>query len=116
MSSSETVLADMPGSSPEVQHTDDGHPTDTHYVRIAVLLAVMTAAEVALSYIKGLKGMLLVAPLLVIMAAKFVIVALHFMHLKWDSKVLTRLFYAGLLLAFGVYIAALSTFRIFNNG
>jgi hypothetical protein len=30
--------------------------------------------------------------------------------------VLTRLFYAGLFLAVGVYIAALSTFRLFNNG
>ncbi len=112
--SSDTALADVPGTSP-LAH-EDAHPSDTHYVRVAVLLAVMTALEVGLSYIKGLKGMLLVAPLLIIMALKFGLVALHFMHLKWDSKVLTRLFYAGLFLAVGVYIAALSTFRIFNNG
>jgi cytochrome c oxidase subunit 4 len=47
------------------------------------------------------------------MAIKFVMVALHFMHLKFDSKVLTRVFYSGLLLAVTVYVAALSTFRIF---
>ncbi|MDQ6696487.1 MAG: cytochrome C oxidase subunit IV family protein [Actinomycetota bacterium] len=111
---SDSALADVPGTS-TLAH-DEAHPTDTHYVRIAVLLAVMTAVEVALSYIHGLKGMLLVAPLLLIMALKFGIVALHFMHLKWDSKVLTRLFYAGLFLAVGVYVAALSTFRLFNNG
>lgn len=110
----ETALADVPGTSPQVR--DEAHPTDVHYVRIAVLLAVMTAIEVALTYIHGLKGMLLVAPLLLIMALKFGLVALHFMHLKWDSKVLTRVFYAGLFLAFGVYIAALSTFALFNNG
>ncbi len=111
---SETALADVPGTSPQVH--DDAHPTDTHYVRIAVILAVLTAMEVSLSYVKALKGMVLVAPLLIIMAIKFGMVALHFMHLKWDSKVLTRLFYAGLFLAVGVYIAALSTFRLFNNG
>lgn len=111
---SDTALADVPGTSTSAH--DEAHPTDTHYVRVAIVLAVMTAVEVGLSYIKGLKGMLLVAPLLLIMALKFGIVALHFMHLKWDSKVLTRLFYAGLFLAVGVYIAALSTFRLFNNG
>ncbi len=110
----ETALADIPGTAPEAH--DEHHPTDTHYVRIAIVLAVMTAVEVGLSYIKGLNGLALVIPLLVIMALKFGIVALHFMHLKWDSKVLTRLFYAGLLLAVFVYIAALSTFRLFNNG
>ena len=112
--SSDTGLADAPGTSP-LAH-DEAHPSDTHYVRVAVVLAVMTAIEVALSYIEGLEGMLLVVPLLVIMALKFGLVALHFMHLKWDSKVLTRLFYAGLFLAVGVYIAALSTFRLFSNG
>ena len=76
----------------------------------------MTTIEVALSYINGLEGLALVIPLLVIMAIKFGIVALQFMHLKWDSRILTRLFYAGVFLAVGVYIIMLSTFRLFNNG
>ena len=49
------------------------------------------------------------------MAIKFVIIAAFFMHLKFDSKILTRVFYAGLFLAAGVYVAALATFRIFGN-
>jgi cytochrome c oxidase subunit 4 len=49
------------------------------------------------------------------MAIKFVIIAAFFMHLKFDSKVLTRVFYTGLFLAVGVYIAALCTFRIFQG-
>ena len=104
-------VADVPGTSP-VAH-DEAHPSDTHYVRIALFLAVLTAFEVSLSYINGLDGLVLLFPLLVIMAIKFGMVALHFMHLKWDSKVLTRLFYAGVFLALGVYLAALSTFRLF---
>jgi cytochrome c oxidase subunit 4 len=110
--SSDTGLADIPGTAPQVH--DDAHPTDLHYVRVAVFLAVMTAIEVALSYI-GVEGLALVIPLLIIMAIKFAVVALQFMHLKWDSKVLTRLFYAGVFLAVGVYVVALSTFRLFNG-
>jgi cytochrome c oxidase subunit 4 len=83
---------------------------------VAVFLAVMTTIEVALSYINGLEGLALVIPLLVIMAIKFGLVALQFMHLKWDSRVLTRLFYGGVFLAVGVYIVMLSTFQLFNNG
>ena len=114
MTTTESPLADMPGTAADA-HGDEAHVSDNHYVRVAIFLAVLTAIEVALSYIEGLDGLLLLIPLLVIMAIKFGVVALHFMHLKWDSKVLTRVFYAGLFLATGVYIAALSTFQVFNG-
>lgn len=110
----ETALADVPGTAPEVH--DSAHPSDVHYVRVAVFLAVMTAIEVALSYINGLNGLALVVPLLFIMGLKFGIVAAQFMHLKWDSKVLTWLFYAGVFLAVGVYVIALSTMLVFSRG
>ena len=42
------------------------------------------------------------------------LVAAQFMHLKFDNKILTRIFYGGLFLAIGVYLIALSTFRIWN--
>lgn len=90
------------------------HPKDSYYVRIAVILALLTGLEVAMSYI-GLEGLALVLPLLVVMAIKFVMVALHFMHLKFDSKLLRNVFYSGLLLAVGVYVVALTTFEVFFN-
>ena len=105
-----TVPTDAHG---EVEVTEAHHPTDLYYVRIAVALAVLTAIEVALSYIPGLKGLALLAPLMVIMAIKFVVVASNFMHLKFDNKLLTRVFYSGLLLAVGVYIAVLTTLHVF---
>jgi cytochrome c oxidase subunit 4 len=37
----------------------------------------------------------------------------YFMHLKFDNKVFSFLFYAGLFLAVGVYIAFLATFKFF---
>jgi len=47
------------------------------------------------------------------MAIKFVMVVSYFMHLKFDNKLFSWLFYAGLFLAVGVYVTALSTFHFF---
>ena len=86
--------------------------TDMGYVKIAIILAIMTAAEVTLTYIH-LPGKLFMAILLTLMVAKFWTVVSYFMHLKFDNKIFTRLFYAGLFLATFVYIAALCTFQFF---
>jgi cytochrome c oxidase subunit IV len=101
----------------EAEHADehhDDHASDTLYIQIALGLAVLTGMEVAWPYIVD-DGPILMFPLLIVMAIKFVIIAAFFMHLKFDSKILTRVFYSGLFLAVGVYIAALCTFRIFQG-
>lgn len=101
---------------------DEHGPADKYYVRIAIALAVITAVEVAWSYLpwwedaSGFTSFIEVGGLLVMMAIKFVIVASNFMHLKFDSKVLTRVFYSGLALALGVYVGALVTFEFFQGG
>ena len=100
-------------------HASDDHEehglTDKQYVGVALVLAVMTGLEVALSY-AGLTGAAFMAPLLILMVLKFVTVVSLFMHLKFDSKLFSWLFYSGLLLAIFVYIAALSTFHFFSPG
>ena len=100
----------------EHDHADghDDHASDTLYIQIALGLAVLTGMEIAWPYIVD-DGPILMFPLLIVMAIKFVIIAAFFMHLKFDSKVLTRVFYTGLFLAVGVYLAALTTFQIFSN-
>ncbi|MEJ7585116.1 MAG: cytochrome C oxidase subunit IV family protein [Acidimicrobiales bacterium] len=109
-----TATAAVEDAHPEpVEPGEDHHPSDAHYVRVAVALAVITGAEVALTYL-GVPAWAEVTGLLVMMAIKFFVVAAQFMHLKFDSKVLSRLFYAGLFLAVGVYLAALFTFRVFS--
>jgi len=50
----------------------------------------------------------------VLMAVKFLIVVSYFMHLKFDNRIFSVLFYAGLLLAITVYVIALFTFRFFD--
>jgi cytochrome c oxidase subunit IV len=87
--------------------------TDRQYIVIALILAVITALEVTLTYIDV--GAFFLPALLIMMAAKFLIVVSYFMHLKFDHRIFSFLFYTGLVLALGVYIAALGTFHFFSG-
>jgi cytochrome c oxidase subunit 4 len=90
----------------------EGHPSELEYVKVAVFLAAVTAAEVAIYYITGLRRVLPYA-LLVLSVVKFSMVVLWFMHLKFDSRMFRRLFLVGIVLALGVYAIVLGTFGIF---
>ena len=94
------------------EHED--HWTDLKYVQLALALAVITAIEVALSYMVDDLGPVFLPLLLILMAIKFFSVVLFFMHLKFDSRLFSILFYMGLGLAVAVYVAALFTFQFFN--
>ncbi|MGH9154300.1 MAG: cytochrome C oxidase subunit IV family protein [Acidimicrobiales bacterium] len=88
------------------------HPTDAKYVRIALILGVLTAIEVGLYYTSFSDG-LTNAVLLALAGTKFVIVAAYFMHLKFDNKLLRRLFTTGFVLASFCYVAYLVTMGVF---
>lgn len=99
-------------SGQHVDHSADGHvhPNDRKYAKIAVILAVITALEIAVYYIE-MDDRLLIALLMPMMVAKFVIVAGYFMHLKFDSPLFTKLFIAGLAFASVVYTVMFVTFQ-----
>jgi cytochrome c oxidase subunit 4 len=82
------------------------------YVRIALILAAITALEVATYYVDF--GRLFLPALMIMMVVKFIMVVSYFMHLKFDNKLFTWIFYAGLILAIGVYCVALATFHFFS--
>jgi len=98
-------------------HTHDthAHPTPGLYLKIAVVLFVLTALEV-LAFEAGRGGLgaglrpviepIVVELLVVLSAAKFVLVAMFYMHLKQDPRLLANLFVMPLLIA-AVVIAAL---------
>lgn len=113
--SSTAAVEDVHEAQDHAPDHDAHHPSDGHYVRIAIALALITGLEVAWTYIDALPKWAVVGGLLLMMAIKFVTVASQFMHLKFDSKVLSRLFYAGLILATSVYVAALFTFELFTT-
>jgi cytochrome c oxidase subunit IV len=88
------------------------HPGPAQYIKVAVILALATAAEVGLYYM-NLPHPLLVALLFFFAIIKFALVVLFFMHLRFDSRLFRRLFVTGVLLAVGVYVVVLLTFRVF---
>ena len=92
----------------------EGHPTDLTYIKVALFLAFITAAEVAVSY-TDIDAIAQIALLIPMMVVKFATVVSYFMHLKFDNKLFTYVFYMGLLLAFGVYLGALTTFHFWNK-
>ena len=88
------------------------HPTEAQYIKIALILGVVTALEVGLYYTKINQG-ITNGFLLVLAGFKFVMVAAYFMHLKFDNHVLRRLFITGFVLACVVYVAYLLTLGVF---
>lgn len=91
------------------------HPSDRTYVGVALVLALVTAAEVVTFYIEDTLGPLLAPILIVMMIFKFIVVGGWFMHLKFDSNLFTRLFVAGVVLAVLVYLATLAMFEYFSG-
>ena len=105
-----TEHTDHPASDAAEHHDDEGHahPSDWAYVKIALVLAVITALEVFTYFESVLDwGVALVPSLLVMMVVKFYLVATWFMHLRFDSKLFGRMFSTGLVLATGVYVVTL---------
>ncbi len=100
-------------------HADDhGHEhglTDSGYVKIALFLAVVTAAEVAMSYTIDFWGAFFLPILLALMLVKFFVVILFFMHLRFDNRLFSVMFYMGMVLAIGVYLVMLFAFRFFDS-
>ena len=94
------------------EHADEHHgASDKQYIVIALILAALTAIEVSTYYVDF--GPLFMPTLFVLMTVKFIVVASYFMHLKFDNKLFSYLFYTGLILAVTVYAGALSTFKFF---
>jgi cytochrome c oxidase subunit 4 len=81
-------------------------------VRIAIILAVITAMEVAIYYV-DLSHAVLIPALFVFSLIKFVLVVLWFMHLKFDSRTYSRFFIMGLAGAVTLFLVVLMVFKVF---
>lgn len=87
---------------------EEHHPSELEYIKVGVVLAVVTIAEVAVYYVPQLRP-LIVWLLLPMMVVKFALVAMWFMHLRFDNKLFRRLFITGILFAVGVYSVVIAT-------
>lgn len=93
-----------PTSYSEEEHTPH-HPSDREYIKIAVILTIITAVEVAIYYVEGIRSVL-VPVLIILSVAKFAAVVGFFMHLKFDDRRFLLVFATGLAISVSV-IAAL---------
>lgn len=107
---------------PDLEDHPGEHASDRLFVKVFFGLVILTIVEVLWAYApwaaedasRGATA-LYWGGLMIMMGFKFFIIAGYFMHLRFDNKILTRVFYAGVVLAVTVYIIALSTFQLFSN-
>jgi cytochrome c oxidase subunit 4 len=93
--------------SGEVHH----HPSPATYIKVGVILTVITIWEVWAYYIPSLVASRIFVPMLLILSAlKFAIVVMFYMHLKYDHKLFRALFTGPLLIAGLTGIALLFLF------
>ena len=76
------------------------------YIAVFVALAVLTAIEVIVTHLPIPRIPVLI-PLAVIKAA---LVALFFMHLRFDKKVFSIVFVMGLLMGLGLILSLIALF------
>ena len=89
------------------------HPTPLTYLKVAIILAALTAVEVAVFYIEVLEPAFL--PIFLILSvAKFILVIMFYMHLKFDSRLFSWVFVGGLILAIAVAVALMSLFQVLS--
>ena len=93
-----------------VAHSE--HPTPGTYFKVAMVLAAITAVEVAVFYLEFV-GYGIIPILALLSGAKFILVMMYYMHLKFDSRIFSTLFVAGLVLAASVLFALMALFRFF---
>ena len=95
-------------AAPHLEPGGHAHPTPSLYFKVALVLFVLTALEV-LAFEAGRGGLgaslrpifepITVFLLIVFSAAKFALVAMFYMHLKQDPKLLSNLFVFPILIA-----------------
>ncbi len=94
-------------------HHEETHASNQTYVRIAIILAIITVVEVVIYYVPSIRP-ILVPALIILSLAKFIMVVGFFMHLKFDHRLYRFMFAAGMVLTLAVYLAALAMFWTSN--
>ena len=101
----------VPANPSGAAHAEHVHPTAWTYIKVGIILTLITVVEVWAYYIPEFVASRAFVPSLLIMsAAKFVIVVAFYMHLKYDHKLFRALFTGPLAIAVVTIIALLILF------
>jgi cytochrome c oxidase subunit 4 len=111
----EHVPANPPSDAHAAAHghaaTEHEHPSAATYIKVGVILTLITVVEVWAYYVPAFVASRAFVPSLLIMsAAKFAIVVMFYMHLKYDHKLFRALFTGPLAIAFVTILALLLLF------
>jgi caa(3)-type oxidase subunit IV len=101
-------------SRSETTHAQ-AHASKGTYWLIALILGIFTLLEVAVFYVPLLRTAI-VPVLLTLSTAKFALVAMFFMHLKFDKPILTTLFAGGIVVATVIILAMMLLFGAIGPG
>ena len=88
------------------------HPGAAAYVKIAVILSILTMTEVAIWYIHAFAAILTPA-LIILSIAKFTLVVMFYMHLKFDSRFFSGVFLWGLFVAISILLTMMALYAAF---
>jgi len=106
---------------PRIIHKEHVHPKASTYFKVAIVLFILTAAEVAAYEIAHRSGgvgaaalvsRLLIPILLVLSAAKFALVAMFYMHLRQDATIYGGLFVFPIVIALGLAFSLIALFSV----
>lgn len=118
---SDTDLHGAPDAHGDAEHPQapsrrghGAHPSPKEYIRIAIVLFVITVMEVSTYYLEPPRS-ILIPVLFVFTVVKFALVVMWFMHLKFDSRVYSRFFVMGIAFAVTLYIVVLMMFGAFTG-
>jgi caa(3)-type oxidase subunit IV len=99
------------GDQHPVSADGHAHPGPRQYVFIGLVLVILTAVEVAVSYLDTtVDSNILIVMLAVLAGAKFFLVCAWYMHMKQDAPFFRRLFIVGMVGASIVYGIVLLVF------
>src|ERR1041384_5954611 len=94
---------------------EHSHPTPGTYFKVAVVLFILTAFEAGRGglgpTLRPLFEPIVVLVLVVFSGAKFVLVAMFYMHLKQDPRLLANIFAFPLVIATVIIAALIVLFR-----
>ena len=93
----------------EAHSLEKPHPGWKTYAVIAFVLTTVTLIEVWIFLLKWPRE--ITVPSLVLLSAfKFVLVAMYYMHLKFDHWIFRRILAAGVILGFSLFLWLLSLY------
>ena len=97
---------------------EHAHASDRTYLKVGSILFILTAIEIGLYFVEDMlesawSVYLLIAALIVLSTMKFILVVMYYMHLKWDDRMFTWFFLAGMFVAATIILAMMAMYRYY---